>query len=64
MLEKPLFDCNKIGDFYDCGCAEDEEEEREGQSKSKGEDKAHSTGSETQSGGHEDNLLVEISKEE
>ncbi|GKZ20198.1 hypothetical protein AbraIFM66951_008460 [Aspergillus brasiliensis] len=27
MLEKPIFDCNNIGDFYDCGCAEDEEEE-------------------------------------
>lgn len=25
---KPIFDCNKIGDFYDCGCAEDEEEEK------------------------------------
>ncbi|KAF9883988.1 hypothetical protein FE257_002429 [Aspergillus nanangensis] len=24
MLEKPEFDCNKIGDFYDCGCADDE----------------------------------------
>ncbi|KAA8642079.1 hypothetical protein EYZ11_005624 [Aspergillus tanneri] len=23
MLEKPEFDCNKIGDFYDCGCADD-----------------------------------------
>ncbi|KAI0905575.1 ERV/ALR sulfhydryl oxidase domain-containing protein [Ustulina deusta] len=22
-LEKPLFDCNKIGDFYDCGCGDD-----------------------------------------
>ena len=22
---KPLFDCNNIGDFYDCGCADDEE---------------------------------------
>lgn len=21
MLEKPNFDCNKIGEFYDCGCA-------------------------------------------
>lgn len=20
MLHKPQFDCNKIGDFYDCGC--------------------------------------------
>ena len=24
-LNKPLFDCSNIGDFYDCGCAEDEE---------------------------------------
>ncbi|RFU31223.1 hypothetical protein B7463_g5113, partial [Scytalidium lignicola] len=23
-LKKPLFDCSKIGDFYDCGCADDE----------------------------------------
>lgn len=23
-LNKPLFDCSNIGDFYDCGCAEDE----------------------------------------
>jgi FAD-linked sulfhydryl oxidase len=21
-LEKPMFDCNKIGDFYDCGCGD------------------------------------------
>lgn len=25
-LKKELFDCSKIGDFYDCGCAEDGEE--------------------------------------
>ena len=25
-LGKELFDCSKIGDFYDCGCAEDEVE--------------------------------------
>lgn len=23
-LQKDLFDCSKIGDFYDCGCADDE----------------------------------------
>jgi len=23
---KPIFDCSNIGDFYDCGCAEDEKE--------------------------------------
>ena len=22
-LKKPLFDCSNIGDFYDCGCADD-----------------------------------------
>ena len=25
-LEKEAFDCANIGDFYDCGCAEDEKE--------------------------------------
>ncbi|KAF1982379.1 hypothetical protein K402DRAFT_397645 [Aulographum hederae CBS 113979] len=25
-LKKELFDCSNIGDFYDCGCAEDEKE--------------------------------------
>ncbi|RYC55528.1 hypothetical protein CHU98_g10680 [Xylaria longipes] len=22
-LKKPIFDCNNIGDFYDCGCGDD-----------------------------------------
>lgn len=22
-LKKPVFDCNNIGDFYDCGCGDD-----------------------------------------
>ena len=25
-LSKEIFDCSHIGDFYDCGCAEDDEE--------------------------------------
>lgn len=25
-LKKELFDCSKIGDFYDCGCADEVEE--------------------------------------
>jgi FAD-linked sulfhydryl oxidase len=25
-LKKPLWDCSNIGDFYDCGCAEDEKD--------------------------------------
>lgn len=28
MLKKPIFDCNNIGDFYDCGCAEDDEKKK------------------------------------
>lgn len=35
-LGKEMFDCNKIGDFYDCGCAE-EEGEGEGKGGEKGE---------------------------
>lgn len=27
-LRKDLFDCSKIGDFYDCGCAADDESGR------------------------------------
>lgn len=27
-LKKELFDCSNIGDFYDCGCAEDGEEDK------------------------------------
>lgn len=27
-LNKEIFDCANIGDFYDCGCAEDEEKEK------------------------------------
>jgi FAD-linked sulfhydryl oxidase len=29
-LEKPIFDCNNIGDFYDCGCGEEGKEKKEG----------------------------------
>jgi len=28
-LEKPIFDCNNIGDFYDCGCGEEGKEGKE-----------------------------------
>ncbi len=33
-LKKELFDCSKIGDFYDCGCADDEKGEKKNQVKS------------------------------
>lgn len=26
MLHKSVFDCNRIGDFYDCGCADDDDD--------------------------------------
>lgn len=29
-LRKDIFDCSKIGDFYDCGCADDEKEGKKG----------------------------------
>ena len=32
-LKKELFDCSKIGDFYDCGCVEDEQSETRGKEK-------------------------------
>lgn len=34
-LDKALFDCANIGDFYDCGCAEDEKEAMKSQAKEK-----------------------------
>ncbi|KAK0625412.1 ERV/ALR sulfhydryl oxidase domain-containing protein [Bombardia bombarda] len=33
-LKKEQFDCNKIGDFYDCGCG-DEEKKKEGEGEGK-----------------------------
>ncbi|EEH35085.2 FAD-linked sulfhydryl oxidase ALR [Paracoccidioides lutzii Pb01] len=30
MLHKDIFDCSKIGDFYDCGCAHDDEDDNKG----------------------------------
>lgn len=32
-MQKELFDCSNIGDFYDCGCAEEEDEKKEKQKK-------------------------------
>ncbi|KAK7733689.1 Proteasome subunit beta type-1 [Cytospora paraplurivora] len=36
-LKKPIFDCNNIGDFYDCGCADDPGKAPEGANKGEGE---------------------------
>lgn len=66
MLEKPEFDCSKLGDFYDCGCAEDEGAEKNGEDdKGKEGHSAASRGDKKQdSPGLHDHLAVEISKEE
>lgn len=37
-LDKEIFDCNNIGDFYDCGCADDENEVGGKKSTSEGSD--------------------------
>lgn len=29
-LDKPQFDCTKIGDFYDCGCGDDKKDKGKG----------------------------------
>ncbi|KAJ5651490.1 FAD-linked sulfhydryl oxidase ERV2 [Penicillium longicatenatum] len=61
MLDKPEFDCNNLGSFYDCGCADGEESEAGSESQD-----AHSdmTRSDAQAGGSDhDHLVVEISKE-
>lgn len=34
-LEKPQFDCTKIGDFYDCGCGEEGEGDAKGDNNKK-----------------------------
>ncbi|KAK2024570.1 Erv1/Alr family protein [Colletotrichum zoysiae] len=32
-LKKELFDCNKIGDFYDCGCGDEDKKNKETEEK-------------------------------
>ncbi|CAM1503072.1 Fc.00g078480.m01.CDS01 [Cosmosporella sp. VM-42] len=37
-VHKPIFDCNKIGDFYDCGCGEDDKKKKEAKEKGEGKE--------------------------
>ncbi|KAL1964498.1 hypothetical protein VTN77DRAFT_6924 [Rasamsonia byssochlamydoides] len=65
MLNKPIFDCNKLGDYYDCGCAEDEDET---QSSAKSGDEGDKTGGvggrkQADAGAKDTSLAVEITKE-
>jgi FAD-linked sulfhydryl oxidase len=58
MLDKPEFDCNNLGSFYDCGCADEESGEE------KGKDGRSATRAGTpQDDDRHDHLAVEISKE-
>ena len=63
MLEKPEFDCNNLGSFYDCGCAEGEDGEG-GETQDKYKTPATAR-ADAQDGGSDlhDHLVVEISKE-
>lgn len=61
MLDKPEFDCNNLGSFYDCGCADGEKSETGFESKD-----AHSATARTDvpaGSAEHDHLVVEISKE-
>ncbi|KAF4553922.1 FAD-linked sulfhydryl oxidase-like protein [Elsinoe fawcettii] len=40
-LDKEIFDCSNIGDFYDCGCAEDEKDEKDEKTKDSKDGKAN-----------------------
>ncbi|OAA58712.1 FAD dependent sulfhydryl oxidase Erv2 [Cordyceps fumosorosea ARSEF 2679] len=42
-LEKPEFDCTKIGDFYDCGCADDDKKKKKGEDDAAAGDEAKKT---------------------
>jgi FAD-linked sulfhydryl oxidase len=41
-LKKELFDCSKIGDFYDCGCADGDEDKANDKTKQKSTKKRQS----------------------
>ncbi|BCS24244.1 flavin-linked sulfhydryl oxidase ERV2 [Aspergillus puulaauensis] len=58
MLEKPEFDCTKLGDFYDCGCAEGEDESGGNDS-----DSGHKATPRESSDGNDAISPVEISRE-
>jgi hypothetical protein len=63
MLKKPDFDCAKLGDFYDCGCADDEEDESADRSGSESEVKAVSREDSVESVDSGNISPVEISRE-
>ncbi|KAJ5127272.1 FAD-linked sulfhydryl oxidase ERV2 [Penicillium atrosanguineum] len=60
MLDKPEFDCNDLGSFYDCGCNDDEES---GDGKNKDGRSATRADTPQDAADLHDHLAVEISKE-
>ncbi|KAJ5717394.1 FAD-linked sulfhydryl oxidase ERV2 [Penicillium malachiteum] len=63
MLEKPEFDCNNLGSFYDCGCADEDEKTGGGEEHSESKDGRSAIDAQTSSSDAHDHLAVEISKE-
>lgn len=65
MLHKPVFDCTKIGDFYDCGCADEDEEleEKKGEKSHAGQTTQGKATGHNKDQDWEDIGAVEISKE-
>lgn len=64
MLKKPVYDCNNLGDEYDCGCGDDDENpasaKTTGSEVDEGQDVMPST---TTEGTQDSDLAVEINKE-
>lgn len=64
MLHKPMFDCNKIGDFYDCGCADEDDKTGGKKAGKKNIDEASAKSTESGKDVNWDKMhAVEISKE-
>jgi FAD-linked sulfhydryl oxidase len=64
MLKKPVYDCNNLGDEYDCGCGDDDENPPSTKKTGSEEDDGQDIGSSSLGeGSHDSNLAVEINKE-
>ncbi|KAL7793666.1 ERV/ALR sulfhydryl oxidase domain-containing protein [Trichoderma ceciliae] len=63
-LKKPIFDCNNIGDFYDCGCGDEEKKKKEEEEKEE-EKKKKKKGKDGEEGGKKEEKKVdaELAKE-
>lgn len=64
-LKKPLFDCNDIGDFYDCGCGDEDKKKSEKGEKKKSEkaEKKKSEKGEEKEGDDAGSLNLELQRD-